>query len=209
VSSIVLVHGAGSGPWVFEGWARDLPGRRVEAVDLQRGLDVARATIGDYATTVVQAAERLPRPLALVGWSLGGLTCLVAAGRVRPEALVLLEASPPLELQGLRDDVVPRPGTFDPVLAGGRFPPGMRSRPESALAMGQRDRGVSVPALPEGTRTLVVYGDEFRHDRGPALAGFYGAEQLDAGAATHWVLVRVPALRRRVLGWIDEVLGER
>jgi hypothetical protein len=85
----------------------------------------------------------------------------------------------------------------------------MRSRPESALAMGQRDRGVSVPALPEGTRTLVVYGDEFRDDRGPALAGFYGAEQLDTGVATHWDLVRDPALRRRVLGWIDEVLGER
>jgi hypothetical protein len=74
--------------------------------------------------------------------------------------------------------------------------------------MGQRDRGVSVPSLPEGTRTLVVYGDEFRHDRGPALAAFYGAEELDAGAATHWDLVRDPELRGRVLAWVDEALRE-
>lgn len=202
--SLLLVHGSGSGPWAFDGWERDFPGAEVVAVDLQEGLDVAHATIEDYAAAVVRAARELPRPLALVGWSLGGLVTMVAAGDIRPEALVLLEASPPLEVQGLRD-VEPRPGTFDPVEAGGRPPPGVRYRRESSLAMGQRDRGVSVEALPDETRTLVVYGADLQHDRGPTLAAYLGAEELDAGRATHWDMVRDEGLRRRVADWLRAV----
>ncbi len=204
MKSLLLVHGSGSGPWAFDGWATAFPGIRVEAVDLQQGLDVAHATIEDYARAVVRAAASLPRPLAIVGWSLGGLVSLVAAGRVRPDTLVLLEASPPLEVQGLRAEITVAPGTFDPIEAGSTAPPGMRVRRESSLAMGQRDRGVSVPSLPDATSTLVVYGDTFRHDRGPMLAAHLGADELDAGAATHWDLVRDEALRDRVAAWLRE-----
>lgn len=200
--SLLLVHGSGSGPWAFDGWAESFPGVEVAAVDLQAGLDLAHATIDDYAAAVVREAARLPRPLAVVGWSLGGLVAMVAAQVVRPVALVLLDASPPLEVQGARD-VVPRPGTFDPVEAGAQPPPGMRHRRESSLAMGQRDRGVSVPVLPGGTRTLVVYGAALKHDRGPVLAAHLGGEELDAGAATHWDLVRDAGVRARVAAWLD------
>jgi pimeloyl-ACP methyl ester carboxylesterase len=201
VRSLLLVHGSGSGPWAFEGWAATFPGVEVSAVDLQEGLDVANATIDDYAAAVVRAAALLPRPLAVVGWSLGGLVAMLAARVVRPEALVLLEASPPLEVQGLRE-IEPRPGTFDPVEAGGRPPPGMRYRRESSLAMGQRDRGVPVAELPEGTRVLVVYTATLAHDRGPVLAAHLGADELDVGAATHWDLVRDADVRARVAAWL-------
>jgi pimeloyl-ACP methyl ester carboxylesterase len=196
------VHGSGSGPWAFDGWADSFPGATVEAVDLQAGLDLARASIADYADAVVRAAARLPRPLALVGWSLGGLVAMCAAERVRPDALVLLDSSPPLEVQGLRAEVVPAPGTFDPVGTGSIAPPGRRHRRESSLAMGQRDRGVSVPSLPVGTRTLVVFGDRFRHDRGPILAAHLGADQLDAGPVTHSDLVSDEALRDCIASWL-------
>ena len=198
---MLLVHGSGSGPWAFDGWAESFPGAQVLAVDLQQGLDVAQASLEDYADSVVRGAEGLPRPLALVGWSLGGLVAMVAAQRVRPDALVLLEASPPREVQGLRD-VEPRRGTFDPAEAGAHPPPGVRYRRESSFAMGQRDRGVSVPTLPAETRTLVVYGAGLRHDRGPVLAAHFGADELDEGVATHWDLVRDEGVRRRVADWL-------
>lgn len=200
--SLLLVHGAGSGPWAFEGWERDFPGVEVVAVDLQEDLDVANATVDAYAAAVVRAAATLTRPLALVGWSLGGLVALVAAARVEPDVLVLLEASPPLEVQGLRDDVVPAPGTFDPLEQGAKPPPGMHTRRESSLAMGQRDRGVSVPPLPPKTCTLVVYGDGLKHDRGSVLAAHLDADELDAGDATHWDLVRDIVVRRRIRAWL-------
>jgi hypothetical protein len=201
IRSVVLVHGAGSGPWVFDGWDDDLRGATVVRVDLQEGLDVAHATIRDYAAAVARAVAGCERPVAVCAWSLGGLASLVAASDCRPDALVLLEASPPLEIQGLRD-VEPRPGTFDPERAGGPFPPGMRARPESSLAMGERDRGVPVPALPASLPVLAVAGAGYLHERGRGYADRFGAEVLDAGDASHWDLVRDPAIRRRIVDWL-------
>jgi hypothetical protein len=126
---------------------------------------------------------------------------MLAAADCRPDALALLEASPPLEVQGRRD-VEPRPGTFDPELAGGRFPPGVRSRPESSFATGERDRGVSVPALPDGLPVLAVAGASYFRERGVGYAERYGAEVLDAGGASHWDLVLEPAIRGRIADWL-------
>jgi pimeloyl-ACP methyl ester carboxylesterase len=201
VKSLLLVHGAGSGPWAFAGWEDTFRDAQVVAVDLQAGVDVARASVADYAGAVVRAASELPRPLALVGWSLGGLVALVAAHRIEPATLVLLDASPPLEVQGLRD-VEPQVGTFDPVEHGAQLPPGMRHRRESSFAMGQRDRGVSASPLPIATRVLVVYGAALKHDRGPVLAAYLAADELDAGDATHWDLVRSTALRGQIAAWL-------
>lgn len=209
MKSLLLVHGSGSGPWAFDGWKESFPGARVEAVDLQEGLAVANASIEDYAAAVVRAAAGLPRPLVVIGWSLGGLVAMLAAERVQPEALVLLEASPPLEVQGLREEVVPKPGTFEPIEAGASPPPGMLHRRESSLAMGERDRGVSVPKLLAPTRTLVVFGDALRHDRGPILATHLDADALDVGTASHWDLVRDHGIRARIAAWLDESRLER
>jgi len=48
-SSLLLIHGAGSGPWVFEQWMTAFPEIEVAALDLQEGLDVERASMRHYA----------------------------------------------------------------------------------------------------------------------------------------------------------------
>src|SRR5919202_6474349 len=112
-SSLLLIHGAGSGPWVFDDWLGSFPSMRVAAVDLLEGLDVASASMSDYAERVVAAAPALPKPVALCGWSMGGLVALQAAACVRPHSVILIEASPPAEVQGFDAAVAVGAGTFD------------------------------------------------------------------------------------------------
>lgn len=199
-SSLVLVHGAGSGPWVYEGWSDSFPGVTVVAVDLQDGLDVAKASHAGYAQIVVEAAATLAAPVALCGWSMGGLVVLQAAERVRPHSVVLLEPSPPAEVQGFTPDADVADGVFDPEVVYGRFPPGMRARPESARARAERKRGISVPTLP--CPSLVVYGDSFREERGTAIARLYGSDEFDFPGLDHWALVREPRVRMTVRDWL-------
>lgn len=195
----MLVHGAGSGPYVFDGWPASFPGVELVAVDLQEGLDVASASHEDYAQRVVDASGAARQPVALCGWSMGGLVVLQAAERVRPEAVVLLEASPPGEVQGFQEVEIDE-GAFDPEAVYGAFPPGMPARPESLRARGERKRGISVPALP--CRSLVVYGDDFPDDRGRALASLYGSDERAFPGLDHWDLVLAPEVRQSVAQWL-------
>lgn len=203
----MLVHGAGSGPYVFERWPEHFPGVDVVAVDLHEGLDVGRASHEDYAERVVAAATE---PVALCGWSMGGLVVLQAAERVRPGAVILLEASPPGEVQGFQETEI-RDGTFDPEEVYGTFPAGMLARPESLRARGERKRGISVPSLP--CPSLVVHGDAFPDDRGRDLAAFYGSDLRAFPGFDHWDLVLRPEIPAAVAGWLGDVLqvahGER
>src|SRR5439155_3166557 len=90
----------------------------------------------------------------------------------------------------------PRPGVFDPERVYGRFPPGFPAGPESELARGERKRGLSVPSLP--CPSLAVYGDDFREERGRALARVYGSQELDFPGLDHWALVRDARVREAV-----------
>lgn len=199
-NSLVLVHGAGSGPWVYEGWSDSFPGVTVLAVDLQDGIDVATASHADYAQSVVEAAATLPTPVVLCGWSMGGLVVLQAAEGVRPHRVVLLEASPPAEVQGCNPETEIADGVFDPEMVYGTFPPGMRARPESVRARAERKRGISIPTLP--CPSLVIYGDSFREERGKALAQLYGSDEFDFPGLDHWALVREPRARTTVRDWL-------
>ena len=172
---------------MFEGWPWSFPKLEVEAVDLMAGLNVAEASMSNYAAVIVRAAEWLPRPVALCGWSSGGLAAMMAARQAEADFLILLESSPPGEVQGFDESVELRAGTFDPEETYGAFPPGMRARPESLLARAERKRGVSVPSLP--CPAVVVSGDEFPEERGRALAAYYGAEELTFPGLDHWGLV--------------------
>ena len=188
--NFLLVHGAGSGPWVFEGWDG-------EAIDLHAGLNVAAASMVNYEAAVTGDAALVPRPLCLVGWSMGGLAVLMAARRVEPDAIVLLEPSPPGEVQGFDDAVALEEGTYEPEEAYGAFP--VRSRPESRLARSERKRGISVPSLPH--RTLVLYGDGYAEERGRPVAALYGAEELHLPGASHWDLVLGKRAAEMVVQW--------
>jgi dienelactone hydrolase len=199
IASMLLVHGAGGGPWVFDGW-RNMA-HTVFACDLQRGVDPAVASMRDYADEVAACAHSLPRPLALCGWSMGGLVALMAAEHVRPDALVLIEPSPPAEAQENADAPL-ETGTFDAEAVYGTFPPGVAARPESMLARAERKRGVSVPSLP--CRCLVVAGDEFPEERGTRVAHVYDAELRHFPGLSHWGLVRSAAVRDAVADWLAE-----
>ena len=118
---------------------------------------------------------------------------LMAAGRIRPRELILVEASPPAEVQGYNPDLALREGVFDPEALYGPFPPHIPSRPESEYARLQRKRGISVPSVP--CRCLVVYGSEFPEKRGRRIATLYGADEMSFSDLDHWGLVvdgRVP-----------------
>jgi pimeloyl-ACP methyl ester carboxylesterase len=198
--SLILVHGAGSGPWVFDGWERAFAGIELAAVDLHAGLNVAEAAMSNYAAAAARAADPLPRPVAICGWSMGGLAAMVAARRADAARLVLLEPSPPGEVQGFDPGVPLETGTFDPEDEYGPFPPGMRARAESRLARSERKRGVSVPSVP--CPTLVVYGDEFAQARGRAVSGVYSSEELFMPGLDHWGLVRDPRVAAAVSAWL-------
>ncbi|MGI8825210.1 MAG: alpha/beta fold hydrolase [Chloroflexota bacterium] len=199
-ASLLLIHGAGSGPWIFETWCRWFPAIVVAAVDLQANLDIEQASMANYAGTVVEATRRLSGPISLCGWSMGGLVALLASHQVRPRSLVLIEPSPPAEIQGIRPEVVLSRGSFDSEQVYGRFPPGQLARAESSLARAERKRGISAPLAP--CPTLVVYGSEFPEERGRAIARLYGSEELDFPDLDHWGLImdaRVPRAIARYL----------
>jgi pimeloyl-ACP methyl ester carboxylesterase len=196
----LLVHGAGSGPWIYDAWPESFPGLVVQPLDLQARPHVAQASHADYAASVVDAAASLPRPLALCGWSMGGLVVLQAAATLAAHRVILLEPSPPLEVQGTQPQVGLRAGTFDPEQVYGRFPCGVRARPESALARAERKRGISVPSLP--CPSLVIYGDEFREERGAPIARLYGSEELYFPGLDHWGLVRDPCVRSAIADYL-------
>jgi pimeloyl-ACP methyl ester carboxylesterase len=199
-ASLVLVHGAGSGPWVYRDWPEAFPGIAAIAVDLQQGLDVAQAGHEDYARAVTDAARRLPTPAALCGWSMGGLIALQAAQRIKPHSVILLEASPPAEVQGFSPETEIGDGAFEPEAVYGSFPDGMPARLESARARAERKRGISIPSLP--CPSLVVYGDSFPDERGAALAQLYQSDELSFPGLDHWDLVLEPRVRTAVANWL-------
>ena len=185
---------------MFDGWAASFPGVTVAAVDLLEGLDVARASHADYAAVVVRAARSMRDPVVLCGWSMGGLAVLQAAAQARPHAVVLLDSSPPAEVQGFDGSVEIEDGAFDPEEVYGPFPAGVRARRESLRARTERKRGISVPSLP--CPSLVVYGDEFRNERGPPLANVYGSDELDFPGLDHWGIVSDTRVREAVARWL-------
>jgi pimeloyl-ACP methyl ester carboxylesterase len=190
-ASLLLVHGAGSGPWIFDPWPASFPNLDVRAIDLHEHLDISRASMNDYADRLVEAATELPAPVSICGWSMGGLVAMLAASRlpIAPHSLILIESSPPGEIQGFQpeQELESRSGTFNPQSVYGAFPAGLHARPESLLARAERKRGISVPSLP--CPSLVVYGDDFPDDRGRRLARLYGSEIRSFPGLDHWDLV--------------------
>jgi hypothetical protein len=57
VTTLLLVHGAGNGPWVFADWLDEFPGVEVDAVDLQLGVDVGPFPEGVAARSESQRAR--------------------------------------------------------------------------------------------------------------------------------------------------------
>jgi pimeloyl-ACP methyl ester carboxylesterase len=206
-ASLLLVHGAGSGPWVYKDWADTFSHTVITAIDLQEGINVACASMTHYADRVVAAAVGMEQPVAIVGWSMGGLVVMLAVQRLQPHSVILLEASAPSEIQGSNLGVELVEGVFDPEAVYGFFPVGMQARPESSLARAERERGISVPSLP--CPALVIYGEEFRRERGEAIAHFYHAHANFFHGCSHWDLVLDPKVRSRIAEFLGLAAAQR
>ena len=200
--AVLLVHGACTGPWIFDGWARSFPGATVAAIDLQAGLQLERASMELYAGAVVAEAGRLPWPLLLCGYSMGGLVALMAAAEtLRPELLVMIEPFPPAEVGGFHPEISRSPGLVQPDGADSADRH-VRLRPDSALAAAERQRGISVPP-PLSFRSLVVFDDRSGEERGRAIARLYGSDELPFSGLDDVELVldeRVPDAIARYAG---------
>lgn len=105
---IVMVHGAFCGAWVFERFAAPFeaaghtvlrPNLRGHAPDEPREA-VAGLSMRDYARDLMALVDGLPEPPILLGHSLGGLVCQIAASRRRVRALALLAPSAPWGVAG-------------------------------------------------------------------------------------------------------------
>ena len=197
----MLVHGATSGPWVFDGWAAAWPGGDVRVPDLQDGLDVAHATMSDYADRVLAAVG--DQSAVLCGWSMGGLVAMMAARRCEPRALVVIEPSVPAEIDGGDPDWPWETGTYDAGSVYGPSVPGMRHRPESLLARCERKQGISIPAI--SCPLLVVAGHDYVATRGRPVAEYYGADLVQFPTLSHVQLVMDQRVRDAVVEWAGSV----
>ena len=100
---LIMVHGAFCGGWCFDLFRQpfEAAGYRVATPDLPGHADkgesttVAGRSMRDYARFVVELAAQRPEPPILLGHSMGGLVCELAATRIPVRALVLLAPSPP------------------------------------------------------------------------------------------------------------------
>ncbi len=100
---IVFVHGAFCGGWAFDAFKAPfaVAGYDVHTPTLpahDRGADLEHlATLGvrDYAEALVRFIHTFSIPPILVGHSLGGLVCQIAAGRTPSAGIVLLCPSAP------------------------------------------------------------------------------------------------------------------
>jgi pimeloyl-ACP methyl ester carboxylesterase len=202
-AQLLLVHGAGSGPDVFSAWARDFSPAVTIALDLQADLDPGLAGMADYADIVAAATAAAERPVAVVGWSMGGLVAMMGASIAEPDALVIVEPSPPSEIQGSRPGIRLRHGTFDPVAVYGPGPRTWAVRPESRRARDERKRGISVPRLPR--HTLVVYGRSFPDDRGRDIVECYGVDGVGFPGLGHADLVSSPMVRAEIRSYLAGV----
>lgn len=95
MSTVVLIHGAGSGGWV---WHKVVPylqqqGHIVMAPDLPgHGLDrtpIAEVTLSAYVDRVCQVLDAQPEPVVLVGHSLGG-GVITQVAEYRPDRIQTL-----------------------------------------------------------------------------------------------------------------------
>ena len=198
---LVLVHGATSGPWVFDGWAARWPDDDVLVPDLQEGLDVAHATMSDYADRVLAAVG--DQPTVLCGWSMGGLVAMMAARRCQPTALVVIEPSVPAQIDGGDPSWPLEAGTYDAESTYGPSMPGMRHRPESLLARCERKRGISIPTI--ACPLLVVAGRDYVATRGRPVAEHYGAQLMEFPDLGHFQLVVDRRVREAVAQWLSSV----
>ena len=166
MTTVVMAHGAFCGGWAFERFRRPFEARgwRVLTPDLRGhaasapGSDVAGVSMADYAADLVRFCADLPAPPVLVGHSMGGLVCQLAARRIAPQAMVLLAPSPPWGVNGSTiEEAVAAASVnlMDPFLSGAVAPDRELMRRYSLDRMPAAERNAVLARLrPESARAL-------------------------------------------------------
>jgi pimeloyl-ACP methyl ester carboxylesterase len=242
---LLFIHGAANGAWVWDFWRREMKAQGWDAnvLDL-RGhgmsmpVDFAAVTMEDYVSDVEsvtpQMESRFGEQAVLIGWSMGGLVAMMYAARqAETPALVLLEPSPPEQVQGrataaeLRDIPITPIGPED----YGLFPDDLaasrdalfgltegeatavleqsRGAQESGLARRQRKSGISVAAGAIRCPTLLVFGEhgsQLQAGLSRQTAIFLGGDVFSAGDVSHWGLVYSEEAVRKAAPQVDEWL---
>ena len=124
--TIVMLHGGGQNRYSWKNTGQVLADRgfHVIALDARGHGDSDRGPAGQYTIDVLArdlaaVLEQIGRPVALIGASMGGMTGIVAAGRVGPDVvrkLVLVDVIPRFESEGanrIRDFMTRHVGGFD------------------------------------------------------------------------------------------------
>jgi pimeloyl-ACP methyl ester carboxylesterase len=214
---VILVHGAANSAGVWTYWSEALAadGWPAYAVDL-RGhgassqTDLSTVSMTDYLADVRRLAEQLRERPVIIGWSMGGLVAIMAAGAGLARACIGLAPSTPAS--AVDETVALRAGAFGPAEYGitSDDPDQQPAMPdldreerqialaslgqESRYARDERKRGVVVRSL--GCPLLIVTGTDDTQWPRSAYDGLHlPAEHLVADGASHWGLV----LNRRAL----------
>ena len=110
--SLLLIHGAASGAWVWDAWRRHLRelGWQVNVLDLRghgRSLptDLSTVTLEDYVADIASVTVQIERAQGIHpvvgGWSMGGLLAqMYAAQHPETPALLLFDSIAPVEVTG-------------------------------------------------------------------------------------------------------------
>ena len=103
--TIVMVHGAFCGGWVFDGFRKpfEAAGHRVLTPTLRGhapGEHAAGLSVSTFADQIAELCEAQEMPPLVLGHSLGGLVAQMAADRVPVAALMLLAPSSPWGVSG-------------------------------------------------------------------------------------------------------------
>jgi pimeloyl-ACP methyl ester carboxylesterase len=142
--TVLFAHGVMCDHTFFDSWVSWFSRAGFDAYAVSRRgrqgqppVDSRGVTFADFLDDTCIAAQQLPRPLLLVGHSLGGILALKAAELGACDALALLAPVPPrgvLPLVGLRH-LPPQLAQLTTVLMGGTFNPSFRQA--SAMFMGR------------------------------------------------------------------------
>jgi pimeloyl-ACP methyl ester carboxylesterase len=227
VATIIMVHGAFCGGWVFDAFRTpfEAAGHRVLAPTLpghSAGESAAGRSIGGYAEFIANLAEDQAEPPLLLGHSMGGLVAQMAADRAASAGLVLLAPSSPWGVTGhsLEEGV----NALGMLALGaywlGEVPPDPTAT--RAYSLDRMDRDAQVEALaslrPESGRALFEVFNWWLDPMmttavreaggGPSLTLAGGRDRINPAATVRRTAERLDGDYRRLDGMSHWLIGE-
>ncbi|PMR74040.1 alpha/beta hydrolase [Billgrantia endophytica] len=211
--TIVFLHGAYQGWWVYENWQEYFAqgGWRTVSLSLRNhpgsykveDHEFLELQPDDYVSDVLRVTEWLEAPFVLVAHSMGGVVAQKAAERL-PDlaALILLGSGPPKGLGASRPKDLPcdspsipdyqqvKRHMFGNIDDADYAEFHSRLVPETPSVMNQTGRGrVSVDPVLIRAPVLAVDAEHDRNQFGPVYADFYSGHYIQVPGAAHALML--------------------